>query len=109
MARDEFWSDFRARAALVNQESPGTAGGRAGSRVHWSPGLVAVAACAIAAILIAGVTYYYDAVHGGPSAVEYVEVVASHGGVLIMNDEDTDGTILWVVDMELDEPDGDSI
>jgi anti-sigma-K factor RskA len=106
---EDFWGDFRARASLVNQEAPSEVGRPAASRIRWSPALAVAAACAVVAIMVAGVTVFYDAAHDGPSVVAYVEVIASHSGVLIMNDDDTEGTILWVVDMELADESGDNI
>ena len=32
--------------------------------------------------------------------INSLEVVASHGGVLIMQDESSHGTIVWIMDLE---------
>ena len=104
---NEFWSDFKARASLANQES--VADAPLHGSFHWVVAARALAGVVLFAIMIAGAVFYVASREEGPNAVEYVEVIASHGGVLIMNDEESDGTILWVVDMELEDQGGDSI
>jgi hypothetical protein len=38
----------------------------------------------------------------GGSHIKSLEVVASHSAVMIIEDEPTESTILWIVDMSLD-------
>lgn len=99
----EFWADFKARARMAPQQSAEPA-------VH--PALAMRWALAAACVLVlAGVTVGGFFMRPGPvggTAIESLEVVASHTAVLIMNDESKPGTILWVVDMD-DDGKGESL
>lgn len=103
-ARDAgaFWEDFRARARLRNRHEPAP-------RVALQPARWALAsACAL--ILVAAV--FVTLKGGAPrdvGTIRSLDVVASHSAVLIMQDEPSDATILWVVDMELNGANGGSI
>jgi hypothetical protein len=97
---ETFWSDFKARARLRHRETA------AAPRRIPIPRLALATACAIVAVAVVG-TY----VMMGPAApptnrIQSLEVKAAHSAVLIMDDETSDGTIVWVVDME--KPDGGS-
>lgn len=99
-----FWGDFRARARLRPQEETVPVGARPVPALRWA----VAAACVL--VMAAWVV-----VHHGPTAVsrpgasiKSLEVVASHSAVLIMSDEPSEATILWVVDMEIDDINGGS-
>ena len=101
---EEFWSDFRARARLHPQVNAVPA--RNTAIYRWA----LAAACGI---VLLGVALFQVAVTpgsamAGTTTIKSVEVVASHGGVLIMNDAATQSTILWIVDMKPENGDGDS-
>jgi len=97
---DEFWSDFRARARLRNQEQP--------ARVSMIPRGWAIAAVC-AAMLIAGIGILSYGRGGGLqelSSVRALDVKVDHGAVLMMTDEAHQSTILWIVDMQPDSDKG---
>ena len=100
--REEFWADFKARARCVRQAQPETLPGlswRALS-LRWSAGLTAVAAILLAVLLLP---------HGGTVAgnrIRSLQVIASHTGVMILNDTSGKGTILWVAGLETGAPNG---
>ncbi len=89
----EFWSDFRARARLHPQQEY--------TRVHprgWFLGWSAATACAI---LLLGVFLIGLPTSSVGSEGKAFDVMVDHSAVIIMNDEPEQGTILWIVDMEI--------
>ena len=93
-----FWSDFRARARLRVQEEPEARVATPALALRWAAAatcalLVAASAVWIPQRLAAGRT-------GGGGVVRSLEVVAPHSAVMIMQDEASRGTIVWVVDMQ---------
>ena len=90
---DAFWSDFRARVRLVNQEERDT--GR-----HWTPIWSWATAAACSLLIVGGLSYSWITTPGSLSRIDSVEVIASHGALLIMEDEESQSTIVWVVDMQ---------
>ena len=96
---DAFWSDFKARARLCNQDSPAPAR-RSPSLMRW--GLATACAAALAVLVV---LQGLPGAPAGGSHIKSLEVVASHSAVLIMEDEPTESTILWIVDMSLENGD----
>lgn len=90
---EAFWSDFKARAALVRQESPAPATNRFPVVLRWS----AVTALALI-LMITG--FFALPLHPAITQIKSLEVVAPHSGVIIMNDGSGRGTILWITGME---------
>jgi hypothetical protein len=95
---DAFWSDFRARARLMRQEQPVVV-------PLWRSMPMRVAyAAAVVALLAAGLALMLPGGGAGlPNRIKSLEVVASHSGVIIINDDTQRGTILWIADLQ---PDG---
>jgi hypothetical protein len=92
-----FWADFKARARLHPQHEP--------ARPAWGwpmPRWALAAACALVLVCGAGVYMGTPVQAAELSTINSVEIVASHGGVLIMDDEASQSTILWIVDMDCD-------
>ncbi len=99
---DDFWSDFRARARLRPQEDAQPAAGRAlswGWRWGLASGFAAVLVC------LAFLRGIPQAQTSPAACINSLEVVASHSAVVIMGDEPSESTILWIVDMSLDNGD----
>jgi len=93
---DAFWSDFRARARLMRQEQPG-------SVPRWQPLPLRMAyAAALVAVVVGGLALMIPKVNAA-NRIKSLEVVASHSGVIIINDEAYRGTILWITDMKTDD------
>jgi len=91
-----FWSEFKARARMTPQRAPEPAPA-ARWRVlapRWGlGGLAAAAAVALAVILVPD--------HGAlGNRIRSLEVVASHSGVIILNDTASKGTILWITGLD---------
>lgn len=99
---DEFWPDFRARARLTPQDLPDAGPAR--------PAIVWAAPLACAALLLVAVGLHIFSTPPPPAgeAIKSYEVVASHTAVIIMQDEETECTVMWVADMEPDTPDRDN-
>ena len=89
-----FWEDFRARARLRVQERP-SIGRLPRGMLVWRWAAVACSALVIAAI---GYTFM-PSTASALSSFDEVEVIAPHGAVLILDDQDTQSTMLWIVDM----------
>ena len=91
----EFWSDFRARARYrVQEQAP---------QWSWFPVMPrwALALASMALLLsIVGVVSLRGPSMAVTNQINSLEVVASHGGVLIMEDESSHGTIVWIMDLE---------
>jgi hypothetical protein len=98
---EAFWGDFRARARLRAQDEPET-------RRLWLPAWPAYAkACAVLALFAVTVWVVYPAGAAQPAAVTSMEVIAPHSAVLIINDAQTDSTVLWITGMNTDTRNGD--
>ena len=96
---EEFWTDFKARARLHVQDRPDP---RPESSPFLKWGLAT--ACAAALVMLV-VLRGLPGLSGRGSHIKSLEVVASHSAVLIMEDQPTDSTILWIVDMSLENGD----
>jgi hypothetical protein len=90
---DAFWSDFKGRA--VRRVPDGSIAAPA-SGFGWR---LAVAGACLFLVVAGAATLLSRDVGNGGSRVESVDVVVSHGGVLIIEDADRGGTMVWVVDM----------
>ena len=91
----EFWSDFRARARLVNQEALQPAPRRLLPLwVRWTAGGLAAAAAALVLL-----TLPLQEARPLGNRIQSLEVFASHSGVFIMNDSSRQGTVIWISDM----------
>ena len=101
--REDFWADFRARAALRNQDAPVPA------QRPWNPRLALAATCAIVLIAAGTITFYGGfSPAGGTNRIQSLGVKATHSAVMIMDDKETQSTILWIVDMETEGMNGNS-
>ncbi len=102
--RDAFWQDFAARASLVPQTAaPSEAAAEAPTAWLVRPWAWAVALPAVALLLAAllftrptGSRQGSD--RGGLQTYE-IGAGVSHGGVIILTDEPSNATILWIVDL----------
>ncbi len=101
----DFWDDFKARARLHPQLDAESAPATPAFHFRWAW----AAACALLLVVAGGVPVVMQS-QAAPklSTVQTYEVGAEHSGVLIMDDEESEATILWVVDMESDLAYGES-
>ena len=95
---DAFWADFRARAQEIEQDSPAPP-----RSIVW-PTVMALAA---AALLVFGVSQWTSTPPAEPAMtadteVKSLEVAAAHSAVFILNDTDTEGTVVWISDLEIE-------
>jgi len=100
-ARDpgSFEEDFKARARLVRQEVPEGAGTPGIPFLRW--GLAS-----FALVLVLAVTVVLWPVHSAlVTQVKSLNILAPYSGVIIMNDEGGQGTVVWITDMDM-EPGG---
>jgi len=100
---DEFWADFRARQQLVPQIADDPLAVPPRFAVSWLPALTGLAIVALVAVL------FTKNLHTPPptpvqaarlSEVEEVEVMVEYGGLMIMQDAESRGTLVWVTGME---------
>lgn len=99
-----FWSDFKARARLMNQEQPEMA------PVFFSPGKWAIAAaCAVLMAVTGGLFLFRQAMVPETEGEMTLDVKVAHSAILIIKDEPSHGTIVWITDMRTDDDDGDSV
>lgn len=89
-----FSADFKARARLVRQEVSGGAG------TPWVP-LLRWGVASFAVVMVLAVAVLFWPVHESLiTQVKSLRVLAPHSGVIIMNDEGGQGTVVWITDME---------
>jgi hypothetical protein len=100
-ARDEFWSDFRARAALRPPQHPEAV---AVGWLGWLNGVRLRLAVAALAVLVA-LCLVLDAWHGARpgaststvlSSVDEVDVLVNYGSLMILQDQENGGTVVWL-------------
>jgi hypothetical protein len=90
-----FGADFKARARLVRQEAPEEAG------TPWTP-LLRWGTASFAAVMVLAVAVLFWPVHESlMTQVKSLNILAPHSGVIIMNDEGGQGTVVWITDMEI--------
>ncbi|MEI6970130.1 MAG: hypothetical protein WCL44_01315 [bacterium] len=99
----EFWSDFRARAKLVNQDRLGEPVA-VPFAVRWR---VAATACAAVVVAAGGLFLFRGDPGEEPTGQMTLDVTAAHSAVLVIEDESSQGTIVWIVGMEDGESNGD--
>jgi negative regulator of sigma E activity len=99
----EFWQDFRARAALTMQEVPERVVGSRLASLRWAVAAAAllVLVCGVALLVRsgAGTTRVAQAPvpkPAGLSTVEEVEVFSEYSSVMIVEDSENGGTVIWV-------------
>ena len=94
---DEFWPDFKARAKMRTQEAPD----ENRSRPAFLPWATA-AACTVI-LLVSSIVLLLNVEKTTElknTSVTSLDVMAPHSAVIIMNDDQGDGTVVWIVDME---------
>ena len=91
---DAFWPDFKARVDLYPQQARVPDRPSPAMRWAWA------SACAIL-LLVVGILPLRRVLTADRSGttIESYAVGVAHSAVLILNDESSDSTILWVVDM----------
>ena len=93
----EFWPDFEARARLVGQHEP---------RRIARPALFSIAAASACAmlVLVGLAAHFLWGTWAGPTqnSIISLDVKAPHSAVVIKNDQPDEGTVLWIVDMEVE-------
>lgn len=90
----EFAADFKARASMMRQDVPEHRY-MAIPVMKWS-----VASLAAAAAVLVAVVMTRPAAAEILTQVKALRVLAPHSGVMIMNDEGGEGTVVWVTDMK---------
>ncbi|MEI6562784.1 MAG: hypothetical protein WCO42_00595 [bacterium] len=92
---ESFRQDFKARVSLMRQDSAEE------ERVvplspflKWSYATAALAAMAIIGLVL------WPSRDTMLTQIKSLQVLAPHSGVIIMNDEDGRGTVVWITDME---------
>lgn len=94
--KEEFWSDFSARARMVCQEaSVAETRMTVGVRLRWA---YAAAACLVIGL---AVWFPFRRTSSAANPIRALEVVAPHTGVIIMQDQNDQGTILWIAGLDL--------
>lgn len=95
---DDFWDDFRARAALRPQHEPVQTPTLQLPRWAWA------GACAALVVVAAAFPLFRAGrAHAGPSSIESFDVGVNHSAVLVLEDKPSQSIMLWVVDMETPE------
>lgn len=92
-AAESFWSDFRARAALHPQMRPERRRPLRPAYLVWAGG--GVCATVLTMLVLHGT--------GGTTplaGISSYEVGVPHGAVMILRDQQTDATILWVSELD---------
>lgn len=104
---ESFWSDFRARASMVHQEKAVAPAPVFLSAQGWA---VATACAALLAIAVGGFFLFNGETVDRSGGKMTLDVVAAHSAVLVIEDEPSHGTIVWIVGMDdAEEDDGDSV
>jgi hypothetical protein len=99
-SRDEFWTDFRARARMTPQETPGSSHP---SPTLWIPEWTTAGVCVLL-LVVAG--WYFVLRSTGddvpPNKVHSLRVAVPYAALLMMYDPSSKATIVWVDDMKVD-------
>ena len=107
----EFWAKFRARAELVPQVEP-SAPGRDQARAFWPRwGLAGVT---VATLLLLMLTIEMPLWRGPDGAerqalskVDQVDVFVDYASMMIVEDSENGGTLVWLAGLEAREPNND--
>lgn len=110
---EAFWAEFRARAALVNQDHPLGTSPAGTAWLRWATAAAALVALA-SWLTVSGLRTPADTDSGGGYTVAQAEtnqiktfsVAAPHAGVIILNNAEHRGTIMWIADMKLSDGEG---
>lgn len=100
--RDEFWQDFRVRAALVPQQQVSIRRSRSGISIGLWGALAGGGAVLVAAALAISslVTQHNETSLAGVSRVEEIDVFADCSSVLVFEDTDNRGTLVWLAGLD---------
>ena len=106
--KQEFWSDFRARAALVNREATAAIAERSRRRALV---LTTVGATAVALVVLLAILPALDAPNGPAAAdasrlsdVESVTVEVDYDTLMIVEDKENGGTLIWMDGLQTNPP-----
>ena len=94
---DDFWSEFKARARLHPQAAPETVT-RPLPYARWS--LAGAAALVLIAATLTSLLRSPSMTAEKGATIHSVRVDVAHKGVMIMEDQPSRATIVWVVDMD---------
>ena len=100
---DSFWENFRAHAKLRFQESVDPVPRRT---YAWRWGLAS--ACAVFVVVLAGLHMLPGTADEMTGTIKSFEINAEYSAIMILDDEDSDSAILWVVNMDTGTDNGDS-
>jgi hypothetical protein len=92
-SRDDFWTDFQARASLMPHQSVRT-------RYAWSRLWVPSSVAAVAAALVISVLIIPGPSEAAVTRVKSLTVMATHSGVFIMKPDADAGTVVWISGLE---------
>lgn len=96
-SRESFWAAFAARAGLMEREFQAPE-----ATARWSPAVWqwSLAAAAVALVLLGwGVWFSATGRLSSATQVLSLDVVATHSGVVIIEDVRARGTIVWITDL----------
>jgi len=99
---ESFWSDFKARAQLMNQDRPVAEPLFSVSMKR----LMLATACATLIALCGGLFLFSG--RETPAGNMTLNVTAVHSAVLMIEDAPSQSTIVWIVDMKAGDDDGGS-
>ena len=101
---EAFWSDFRARAGLMHQEQP------AATPVFLPlRGWAIATACAVLLAVCGGLFLFQNGEGRESEDQMTLDVEVAHSAVLMIKDEASQSTIVWIVDMQSGNDDGGSV
>lgn len=89
-----FWATFKARAALVNQDPVVPP-----AKAAWWTWLVAPATLALVALALCVDLTAPAARPRMGNIITALDVQGTHSGVLVIQDPESQGTIVWITDM----------
>mgnify|MGYP006275680451 CR=1 FL=1 len=95
---DKFWNEFKARAAITPQTGTGTAAPR--RKITWPRAVSIITGLAV--LLVLAVLFLpRDGNHDTTqlSEVEEIDISVDYSGVMVMQDAQNGGTVVWVTDL----------
>lgn len=92
----DFWEEFKSRADGVSRVEPSNG---------YNPGLRLAAAVAAVLLVVAGYTGLYrpDAQAAERTEIKSLDIVVAHTSVFLLEDEQDNGTILWLDGIEVED------